>query len=103
MWHELMPCDMDELSLIVEGLENKVKKLLIRNKQLKDRIFQLEQERLNLMGQVEVQTGRLQQMEERLGEAQSARVLKKGDTLQARQKIHELLREIDKCQSLLNS
>ena len=94
---------MDELTLIVEGLENKVKKLLVRNKQLKDKIFQLEQERLTLVEKAELQASRVQQLEERMAELESAKVLGSGDTMLARQKINELLREIDKCQSLLNS
>jgi chromosome segregation ATPase len=94
---------MDELSLIVEGLENKVKKLLIRNKQLKDKIFQLEEERLTLSGKAEAQATRIQQLEGMLAELEAARALGSGDTMHARQKVNELLREIDKCQLLLNS
>ena len=94
---------MDELSLIVEGLENKVKKLLMRNKQLKDRIFQLEQEKQGLLEGAELQTGRIRELEENMAALEASRVLVSGDSMLARQKIDELLREIDKCQSLLNS
>lgn len=94
---------MDELSLIVEGLENKVKKLLVRKTQLKERIFQLEEERLKLQEQLDDRSRQIRQLEERITGLEVAGTLGEGDSTHARQKINELLREIDKCQSLLNS
>ena len=94
---------MDELSLIAEGLENKVKKLLVRNRQLKEKIFQLEEERFKMQEQVDDRSQQIKQFEEQLAGLEAARVIGRGDSVHARQKINELLREIDKCQSLLNS
>jgi uncharacterized protein YigA (DUF484 family) len=93
---------MDELSLIVEGIINKVKKLTVRNKQLKDRIFELENENARLVEELESQAARNDQLEQRIGAVQTAGLLDAEDSFQAKQKVNELLREIEKCYSLLN-
>ena len=93
---------MDELSLIIEGIDVKIKKLLIRNHQLKERILHLEQEKSTLSSEISSLLSRIRDAEQELSEAKVAAVLKKGDPVRARQKINELLREIEKCQALLN-
>ncbi len=93
---------MDELSLIVEGISNKVKKLLVRNKQLKEKIFQLETEKLELQARLNEEQTLLKQLDRQLTEVKVAKVLDADDSLNARQKVNDLLREIEKCYSLLN-
>lgn len=93
---------MDELSVIVEGVGNKVKKLIIRNNQLKDKMLELESEKISLQEKIRVQSTQIQQLESRLADMQLGRVLGSDKPLLARQKINELLREIEKCQALLN-
>ena len=93
---------MDELSLIVEGITNKVKKLTVRNKQLKDRIFELEKENTRLVERLESQASRNDELEQRISAVQTAGLLQTEDSFQAKQKVNELLREIEKCYSLLN-
>ncbi len=93
---------MDELSLIVEGISNKVKKLLVRNKQLKEKVFHLETEKLELQARLREEQTLIKQLENRLAEVQVAKALNADDSLNARQKVNELLREIEKCYSLLN-
>jgi predicted nucleic acid-binding Zn-ribbon protein len=93
---------MDEFSVIVEGIGNKVKRFILRNKQLKDRLLQLEQDKLALKEKIGRQEERIQQLESTISDLQVSQVLGSGDTSHARQKLNDLLREIEKCQSLLN-
>ncbi len=93
---------MDELSLIVEGIMNKVRKLTVYNKQLKEKIFSLGEEKLMLENDLAAKSERISQLEKDLISLQSASVLEGKDPFMAKQKIEELLREIEKCQVLLN-
>jgi len=93
---------MDELSVGVEGIGIKVKKLVIRNMQLKEKLLQLEGERAGLQDRIRVQELQIKEMEDHIAALQAARVLDTDDSILARQKVNDLLREIDKCQVLLN-
>lgn len=93
---------MDELSLIVEGIINKANKLTVRNKQLHNRIVELQGQQQVLKQKLEEQLTINNNLNQRLGEVQVAKVLSTTDSLQARQKVNELLREVEKCYSLLN-
>ncbi len=93
---------MDELTLIVEGIQNKVQKLAVRNNQLKDRLLKLEQENQGLQKNLEIQQTRIRQLEEEFSLVLTARAMGTGDSSQAKQKVNELLREIEKCYALLN-
>ncbi len=93
---------MDEFSLIVEGIGNKIKRLILRNKQLKDSMLQIEEEKMFLKEKINQQEGRIQQLESTLSEVQVSKVLESGGAPQARQKLNDLLREIERCQALLN-
>jgi len=93
---------MDELSVGVEGIGIKVKKLVIRNMQLKEKLLQLEGERAGLQDRIRVQELQIKEMEDHIAALQAASVLNTDDSILARQKVNDLLREIDKCQVLLN-
>ena len=93
---------MDELGLTVEGIINKTQKLILRNKQLKEKISQLETHQQELVDKLNEQSDRIRDLEERLSNKQTSSVLEKGDSSQARLKVNELLREIEKCYALLN-
>ncbi len=93
---------MDELGLIVEGIINKTQKLVLRNKQLKEKITNLETEQARLREQLNEQAAQIKQMEEKMTNNHLTSALGKNDSLQARQKVNELLREIEKCYALLN-
>ncbi len=93
---------MDELGLTVEGIINKTQKLILRNKQLKEQIANLETERERLKEQLSEQASRIKEMEGKLANSHFITALGKNDSLQARQKVNELLREIEKCYTLLN-
>lgn len=93
---------MDELSVIAESIGNKVKKLIIRNKQFKDKLLQSEEEKASLLNTIEKQAEHISNLEDRFASLQVARMLETDDASLARQKVNDLLREIEKCQMLLN-
>ncbi len=93
---------MDELMLIVEGVQNKIRKLIIRNNQLKERAQSLEVENGSLKEDLKTSAQRIAQLENDLTELQAAKMLESADPLRAKQKINELLREIEKTTVLLN-
>lgn len=93
---------MDELGLTVEGIVNKTRKLILRNRQLKEKIKTLETEQQRLVEQLNEQSARIKQMEEKVASKHLTSAMGKQDSVQARQKVNELLREIEKCYALLN-
>ena len=93
---------MEILPLVVEGIENKIKKLAFNNQQLKKENLDLHDEKQVLEERNQDLAARIQQQEEVINKLKVAKVLSGKDNLQARQKINELLREIEKCYALLN-
>ena len=93
---------MDEVTLLVEGVLNKLKKLSLLNKQLKERILELEQQCASTDSQLVQQKARADQLEEELLHVQMAGKLGGVDSSGAKQKIDELLREIERISVLLN-
>lgn len=94
---------MDELSLLLEGIEVKLKKLRLHNKGLKEKVIVLEREKLGLQERLQSQKLFIEQLEQKIAHLQSVKTLEGNDSVQAKQKVNELLREIDKCYELLNS
>jgi predicted RNase H-like nuclease (RuvC/YqgF family) len=93
---------MDELGLTVEGIINKTQKLILRNKQLREKIVRLEADQQGLSEKLIEQSSRISELEARLSNIQLSYALGKEDSNQARQKVNDLLREIEKCYALLN-
>lgn len=93
---------MDELSVIVEGIGNKVKKLILKNIQLKDRLLQAESEKAGLREKIAEQQTQIEALESQVSTLLVAGSLHNSDAVLARQKVNDLLREIEKCQVLLN-
>jgi phosphoenolpyruvate carboxylase len=93
---------MDELSLLVEGIQNKVKKLNVRNQHLEDHIREMNEQQQLLLQKLQQQQMLSQELQHRIEQLQIAKVLSSTDTLQARHKVNELLREVEKCYLLLN-
>ena len=94
---------MDELSLIVEAIRNKVKRLLISNTNLKDRISDLEGEKKQLEEMLSDSENRINQLETALTREQLVKGLGDSNSVRAVQKVDELLRELEKCHVLLNN
>ena len=94
---------MDELALILDGIENKVKRLKLHNEGLKEQIKSLELEKSKLLEDVYAYRERAAEMEKEMVQLQVATALKGKDPYMAKQQVNELLREIEKCYALLNS
>jgi predicted nuclease with TOPRIM domain len=93
---------MEYLPLILEGIEFKIKKLIFRNQQLSEEKLKLNQIIQNLENQVADLKEKISGLEDEVIKLKITKVLSGEDTLQARHQINELLREIEKCYSLLN-
>ncbi|MFO7977089.1 MAG: hypothetical protein R6U64_00400 [Bacteroidales bacterium] len=93
---------MDELSLIVEGITNKIRKLTLQNKKLQQQILELQDQQARLNDSLYQQVQQNDQLEQRLQQVQVGKALSTQDSFQAKQKVNELLREVEKCYALLN-
>jgi septation ring formation regulator EzrA len=93
---------MEILPLVVEGIENKIKKLFLINQHLQNENQQLKKEKSELTDMLEQSGEKARQLEEQINRLKVAKILSGKDHLQARQQINELLREIEKCYALLN-
>ncbi len=94
---------MDKVSIIVSGLEYKVKKIVDLQNQTLIENQKLKQEIQNNKLIVETQKVIIKDLEEKLKVLKVAKTLESGkDTYQTKVKINELVREIDKCIALLN-
>ncbi len=94
---------MDELSLLLDGIANKVKKLMLSNKAMKNKIIDLEHKSLQLSEAIASQNKQIKQMEDNIAQIQASKVLDQQDSIHAKQKINELLREIEKSYELIRS
>lgn len=90
------------LPLIVEGIENKIKKLIYRNQQFDQENTTLKQSLADLETKFNDLTAYSKTLEDQINKLKVAKTLTGKDNLQARQQINEMLREIQKCYSLLN-
>ncbi|MFW5758579.1 MAG: hypothetical protein ACOCYO_07860 [Bacteroidota bacterium] len=93
---------MKLLPLVVEGIENKIKKIHYINQELK-------QEKAELLESIRIKdekyaelSRRFQQLENDYNTLKVAKSISGEHQLQSRLKINEMLREIQKCYSLLN-
>jgi len=94
---------MDKVSIIVSGLEYKVKKIVDLQNQTLIENQKLKQENQNNKLIIENQKVIIKDLEEKLKVLKVAKTLESGkDTYQTKVKINELVREIDKCIALLN-
>ncbi len=93
---------MEYIPLVLEGIENKVKKLGFNNRQLKQENQRLSELNASLQNNVAVLEARIAELEDIINQQKIISVLSGSDKMQARHQINELLREIDKCYSLLN-
>lgn len=95
---------MQQIGTLVKGIEfktsqlaDKLNALKVAHQELEDRCHQLEK-----INEQYKQT--IQELETRIQALKIAKAIPKGkDTADARKKINELLRELDRCIDLLNS
>ena len=94
---------MDDLSVILKGVEYKTLKLLKRLEQLESENFELKKEVLNLQKEEEENKLRIKNLEDKNKILKIASSIEGGENkTKAKLKINELLREVDRCLALLN-
>lgn len=93
---------MKILPLVVEGIENKIKKVLYRNQELSNENELLKKQIAELQSEIDTLEEDKSQIREELKKIKIAKTLSGYDTSHARHRINEMLREIQKCYSLLN-
>ncbi len=93
---------MDDIILIVEGIENKAKKLAALNKQLRERLESLEEEKSEIQAELIRAEQRIAKLEKELTLTETVKSLGEAGSSRAKQKIEELLREIEKTTVLIN-
>lgn len=93
---------MEYLPLVFEAIELKIKKLIYSHRQLKQENNTLQQQKANLENQVGQLQEKVSELEDKINKLKVTKVLAGEDTMKARHQINELLRDIDRCYSLLN-
>ena len=94
---------MKDLELLVSGIEYKVRKLTGQMEVLKEELNRVVLEKQTLENVVRDKRNEVKTLEEKIKLINVAKSIESGkDSAQAKQKINELVREIDKCIGLLN-
>ncbi len=93
---------MDELNLYIESIENKVKKLLLKQKKLTDKINQIESDNFKKDNLIKEKDKRIEELENKIELVSAAKTLNNEDNDVLKHRINEILREIDNCLILLN-
>jgi len=94
---------MKNTSTLVAGIEYKLRKLVDRHESLKKELQQQKEKITGLEQITDQQLKTINQLEENINILKIAKSLEPGKgTVEARTKINELVREIDRCIGLLN-
>ncbi len=93
---------MDEMKLLIEGIENKLNRLLIKQNALTEKIKQLDAQKSEKDRLIEEQRSRLEELEKKVEVMSVAKALSSEDNAIAKHKVDEILRDIDKSLKMLN-
>ncbi len=93
---------MEEMKLFLEGIENKISRLLIKQNALIKQIEKLEAEKAENNKFIDKQKERIEELEKKIEIIGAVKALDKEDNAVTKHKIDEILRDIDKCLFLLN-
>ena len=93
---------MEEIKLFLEGIENKLKRLLLRQESLVNQINDLEKEKSEKSNLIVQQGKRIAELEEKIEVMGAVKTLSSEDNEITKHKIDEILRDIDKCLITLN-
>jgi peptidoglycan hydrolase CwlO-like protein len=94
---------MENTSTLVSGLEYKVRKLVDRQQKLEQQYQDLQQKNIELNNLIENQKNRIKELEEKITILKLVKTIEqKEGKSEAKLKITELMREIDRCIGLLN-
>ena len=95
---------MSDVAILISGIERKLRKLIDRQQELEDEIRNSKKEITELIQNNEEQKRTIQRLEEKIRNLKISNTIGlKEDALEAKSKINELVREIDKCMGLLNT
>jgi len=95
---------MKELSILVSGIEYKVKKLINQNNQKETEETNLINENNNLNKIIEQQKTQIGELKEKLRNLKIAKSLEfNNGSVNAKNRINELVREIDRCIEFINN
>lgn len=95
---------MKEVYQLIINIDNKVKQLVSLRDKDQDNIEQLNNRIIELQTIIKEQKLAIIQLEEKIKILKITKSLEKGkDNIDAKQKINEMLREIEKCIGMLNS
>jgi hypothetical protein len=94
---------MKDTETLLSGIEYKIRKLINLQKKLREENDRLKQEKIELLNKLEIQSKKLKESEEKNKIIRISKNLETNkDTKEVKLKINEIVREIDKCVSLLN-
>ena len=94
---------MSDLINQVENLEENAKKLIYLQKTTFDLNKKLINERVEFLKQLELYKNQITKLEEEIKILKTAKTISGKGNIEAKNKINEIVREIDKCVSLLNN
>ncbi|MCF8232365.1 MAG: hypothetical protein K9J27_09260 [Bacteroidales bacterium] len=95
---------MNSTEILVDGIEYKVKKLIVQKKQLEKEKAELQKQIEELQQQNIDKENRIKDLEQRVETTRAAKSVSNNDDVQAiHQRIDKLVREIDKSIELLNN
>jgi vacuolar-type H+-ATPase subunit I/STV1 len=95
---------MGEIATLVSGIEYKIRRLIVRNESLENENARLRDEVKLLEETNNEQAALLKKTEEKVNFIKLAKSLEKQEgNVEAKLRINELIREIDKCIGLLNT
>ncbi len=101
----------ENLQYVIASVQSKVEKLVYSHRKLKDENLKLGEENKKLIEKVQSQHAVLKELEDKNKALKLSKIITqnndhtpadKQDKNEVRQKINELVREIDKCMALLN-
>jgi predicted RNase H-like nuclease (RuvC/YqgF family) len=94
---------MNELDTLISGIDYKLRKLIEKLGKYEAEILRLKEENLELKKVKQEQSDLIQKLEEaNLQHHLSRSVMSSKDATETKQRINELVREVDKCMALLN-
>ncbi|MBI9039149.1 MAG: hypothetical protein JEY97_13530 [Bacteroidales bacterium] len=95
---------MKELSILVTGIEYKIKKLINKNNQKEAEKTILKNENNNLNKIIDQQTKQIKELKEKFRNLKIAKSLNHNNgSVDAKNRINELVREIDRCIEFINN
>lgn len=94
---------MQDLTILISGIEFKLRKLISKINQLKNENIQLSKKNEDYLKQIDYQNKTIKELEEKYKVLKIAKSIEnKTNSFDQKIKINEMLREIDKCIGLLN-